>query len=101
MSIKLKNNWQYKGDDRWDFELYLDSDNPEELTNVESVKYILHPTFKKPVRTIKDSSEGFKLKSNGWGTFDTKAFAYLKNGKKIKLEHYLELNYEPDSGTSE
>ena len=60
MSIKLKNDWHYKGNDRWDFELYLDSDKPEELSQIESVKYILHPTFQKPVRTVSDSAKGFR-----------------------------------------
>lgn len=100
MSLKLKNDWRYVGDDHWDWELYLDSDNPAELEQVKSVKYILHPTFTNPVRTISDSSEGFRLKTNGWGTFDTKAFVYLKNGEKIKLEHELELSYDPKLGTS-
>lgn len=100
MSYKLKNDWKYVGDERWDWELYLDSDNPDELAEVESVKYILHPTFKNPIRIIDDSSGGFRLKTNGWGTFDTKAFVYLKNGKKVKLEHELELQFEPESGTS-
>ncbi len=100
MSLKLKNDWKFVGDDRWDWDLYLDSDNPAELEEVESVKYILHPTFKNPVRTISDSSDGFRLKTNGWGTFKTKAFVYLKNGEKIKLEHELELHSDPESGTS-
>jgi len=100
MNLKLKNDWNYKGDDRWDWEIYLDSDTPSVLEEVESVKYILHPTFKVPVRIINDSSQGFRLKTNGWGTFDIKAFVYLKNGKKIKLEHELELYYDPKSGTS-
>ncbi len=100
MSIKLKNNWDYKGDDRWGWELYLDSNTKTELEQVESVKYILHPTFSNPIRIIKDRSQGFRLKASGWGTFEIKAFIYFKNGKKIKLEHELELNYEPKSGTS-
>lgn len=101
MNFKLKNDWNYVGDDRWDWEIYLESENPSDLEQVESVKYILHPTFRVPVRTIKDRTEGFRLKTNGWGTFTIKAFVYMKNGKKIKLEHVLKLQYEPESGTSE
>jgi len=100
MSLKLKNDWNYIGDDRWDWELYLSSDNSSEMEKVESVKYILHPTFRNPVRTITDSSEGFRMKTIGWGTFEIKAFVYLKNGKKLKLSHYLQLEFDPKSGTS-
>ena len=101
MTIKLKNNWHYRDGDRWDWELYLDSEMPEELDAVESVKYILHPTFPNPIQTIDDRSDGFRLKTNGWGTFETQAFVYLKNGEKIKLVHDLELQYEPAEGDSE
>lgn len=101
MSLKLKNNWTYTGHDRWDWELYLDCDSPDELTGVKNVKYILHPTFKNPIREVDDPHEGFKLKTNGWGSFTVKAFVYLKNGKKIKLEHSLVLSYDPPTGTSD
>jgi transcription initiation factor IIF auxiliary subunit len=100
MSIKLKNDWKYKGDDRWNWELYIASDNKSELEKVDSVKYILHPTFKNPVREITDKSDGFRLKSNGWGSFEVKAFVYFKNGKKMKLVHELELYYDPEQGSS-
>jgi transcription initiation factor IIF auxiliary subunit len=100
MSLKLKNDWKYVGDDRWDWSLYLDSDDPAEIQEVESVKYILHPTFKSPIRTVSDPSEGFRLNTNGWGSFDTKAFVYLKDGKKIKLMHELQLSHDPKTGTS-
>lgn len=94
--MKLKNNYKYIGDDRWDWELYIDSNNPEELSSIREVKYILHPTFKNPVRTVKKEEGGFRLKSNGWGTFETKAMVYLNNGEKLSLKHDLELQY-PDT----
>lgn len=101
MTIKLKNNWHYQNDDRWEWELFLDSDNPKELDNVEKVKYILHPTFPDPIRMVKNPSEGFRLKTNGWGTFKTQAFVYFKDGKKKKLVHNLDLQYDPPIGESE
>ena len=63
--MKMKNDNQYSGDDRWDWQLYLDSEIPDDLENFKEVKYILHPTFINPVRTIKDLTEGFKLVTNG------------------------------------
>jgi len=100
MSLKLKNDWNYIGDDRWEWEIYLTSDNSDELEKVESVKYILHPTFDRPVRTITDSRGGFRMKTIGWGTFEISAFVYLKSGEKLKLSHHLQLEYNPKSGTS-
>ena len=100
MNIRLKNDWKYIGDDRWKWEVYLTSDNPQDLDEVDSVKYILHDTFPNPIRTINNSKDGFRLKTSGWGTFLIKAFVNLKNGKKIKMDHYLELSYDPPEGSS-
>ena len=100
MSLRLTNDWKYIGNDIWDWEIYLVGDRPEELNDVVSVKYILHPTFPKPINTVKKREGGFRLKTSGWGTFSVKSFAYLKNGKKVKLEHELELRCQPPKGTS-
>ncbi len=100
MNIRLKNDWKYVGDDRWNWEIYIVSDNLKDLNQVVSVKYILHDTFPNPLRTIKSPEGGFRLKTNGWGTFLIKAFVNLKKGEKIKLEHYLKLAYDPPEGSS-
>lgn len=100
MSLKLKNDWNYKGNDRWDWEVYLVGEDPKELEDVQEVKYILHPTFRQPIRIIDKSTGDFRLKTNGWGTFQIRAFAYFKGGDKVKLEHELYLAYDPLSGTS-
>ncbi len=100
MKIQLKNDWKYVGDDRWKWELYLVSDEPNGLSEIDSVKYMLHPTFKNPIRVVNDPEGGFRLKTNGWGTFTINAFVYFKNGKKVKMKHELDLRYEPSSGTS-
>lgn len=100
MRLRLRNEWNYADNDRWDWEVYLFSDNPSDLDSVEYVKYILHPTFPNPVRIVKDRANGFRLRTKGWGTFLIRAFVYLKNGDKIKLEHSLDLKYDPPRGSS-
>lgn len=100
MSLRLKNDWKYVGDDRWDWEVYLVGDNPKELDDVNDVKYILHPTFPNPIRVINKRQGGFRLKTDGWGTFLITAFVNFKSGRKIKLEHELDLNYNPPTGSS-
>ncbi len=101
MSLKLKNNWAYAGNEKWDWEVYLTSGDPSELDNVKSVKYILHSTFKNPVRVITNRDDNFKLKMQGWGTFEIKAFAILESGDKIRLTHNLELQFTPPQGVSD
>ncbi len=98
--MKLKNTYQYIGGDRWDWELYLEPESTDDLSDVESVQYILHPTFNNPVRQVSDSTGGFRLKSNGWGEFETKALVRMKNGRSVKLKHHLHLEY-PDTDNNQ
>lgn len=101
MTLKIKNNWNYVGDDRWDWEAFIDDGGSGEISDINFVEYVLHPTFPNPIRKVKDQGTNFRLKSNGWGTFRIKAFAHMKDGNKVRLEHELELYYEPQSGTSD
>jgi transcription initiation factor IIF auxiliary subunit len=101
VSIKIRNKWQYKNDDRWNWQAFLDDAGSGELNKVEEVEYILHPTFPNPVRNITTKDNQFELEANGWGTFELKAFVKMKNGKKIKLKHNLELRYDKKEGVSD
>ncbi len=101
MSLKLKNKWNYRGDDRWRWEAFLDDEGSGELKDVESVEYILHPTFRNPIRRIEDPEGGFSLNTEGWGVFDLKAFAQMKDGSMRPLSHLVKLEYDPPTGVSE
>jgi len=100
MAIRIRNNWKYKGDENWEWEAFLDDGGTGEIKDIDYVEYILHPTFKNPVRKIDDRESNFALKTSGWGTFNLKAFAYTKAGTKIKLSRDIELKYDPELGTS-
>jgi len=101
MSLRIRNKWKYEGNDRWAWSAFLDDDNTGELKDVEYVEYVLHETFPEPRRIIDDPKNGFMLDTGGWGTFVLKAFAHLKNKKKINLKHEIKLEYEPKKGVSE
>src|SRR5262245_9599074 len=100
MSLKLRNTWNLKEDDWWEWEAFLDDGGSGELSNVDFVEYILHETFPDPIRRITKPDGGFRMQTAGWGTFDLKAFAHLKDGKKIKLKHEIQLEYDPKNGIS-
>ena len=100
MALKLKNKWNYKGEDRWRWEAFLDDEGSGELNQVASVEYVLHPTFKDPLRTITNPDGGFVLKTEGWGTFDLKAFAQMKDGSRRPFKHNIKLEYDPPSGVT-
>jgi transcription initiation factor IIF auxiliary subunit len=103
MALKLRNSWKYIGDndgDWWEWKAFLDDFGSGELANVESVEYVLHPTFPEPVREVDDPDDGFALETGGWGEFKLKAFVHLKDGEKIKLTHDLVLKDKPKTGVS-
>lgn len=100
MPLRIRNNWKYTGNDKWDWEAFIDDGGSGELRNVQYVEYVLHPTFPNPIRRVNDRNHKFLLKTGGWGTFLLKAFVYFQDGRKIKLEHEIRLEYEPVSGTT-
>jgi transcription initiation factor IIF auxiliary subunit len=100
MPLKLKNSWQYQGDDWWEWEAFLDDEGSGDLANVKSVTYVLHETFADPLQSVEDPKGGFPLRTAGWGEFRLKAFVHLKDGGKKTLTHDIELEYEPAKGIS-
>ena len=100
MPLRIRNRWQYKDNDRWDWQAFLEDEGTGELDQVESVEYVLHPTFPNPIRKVTTPHNQFELSTNGWGTFELKAFVNIKDGKRVKLTHELELYYDPESGVT-
>ncbi len=100
MSLRLRNTWEYKGDEWWEWAAYIDDDGTGELSKVEFVEYKLHETFPEPIRRVDARKGGFRLDSEGWGSFNLKAFVHFKDGRKSKLQHEIKLEYTPKTGTS-
>jgi hypothetical protein len=76
------------GRDLYKVWLYLEGPS---LPFVKKVKYILHPTFPKPERTVTRTMENpnCQLIIWTWGFFTVKAMVEDKQGNQIFLEHYL------------
>jgi transcription initiation factor IIF auxiliary subunit len=98
MDLELHNSWEYEKDDWWEWSAYLKG---SDLPKVDYVEYILHPSFKKPLRTVTDPDNGFRLDTSGWGTFDLKAIVHLKNGKQQLLTHEIKLEDKPKTGRTD
>ena len=92
MALHIAQNYEYVGNDQWNWWVWLDGDDAE-LDAVEAVEYHLHPTFPNPVREVKDRSTRFRLDSSGWGVFQLNARARLTDGSVVHLTHMLELFY--------
>lgn len=100
MTLKLKNTWNYNGNDWWHWEAFLDDGGSGELADVANVQYVLHETFPNPIQRIDTPENGFRLQTAGWGTFRLKAFVHFKDGSKQKLIHEIKLEYTPKKGTT-
>ena len=92
MALEIAQNYEYVGNDRWDWSVWLDGDDAE-LDAVEAVEYHLHPTFPDPVREVKNRNTRFRLDCSGWGVFELNARARLTDGSVVHLTHMLELFY--------
>lgn len=92
MALTIKQDFEYQGDDRWKWWIWIEGSN-EELDRIDRVIYILHPTFANPVRTVTNRTSKFLLRTAGWGTFLIRAKVIDKDGKETLLKHYLELKY--------
>ncbi|MEM9856510.1 MAG: pYEATS domain-containing protein [Bacteroidota bacterium] len=78
--------------DSWSWSVWIDAKR-EYLEEIDSVVYILHPTFKDRVRTISSIESNFKLSSKGWGEFTIFIRIYFKDSEKkpLHLTHELVL----------
>lgn len=61
------------------------------LDTVETVEYILHPTFPDPVRRIDDREHCFALLSSGWGVFTIDIRVHFKDGRTERERYKLRL----------
>lgn len=78
----------------WDWSIWLTGED-DEIGDVDTVVYHLHPTFPDPERTVTDRTNRFRLQARGWGEFMIRARVNLKNGTTADLSHWLELS-EPE-----
>ena len=89
MNLFVAQNQKYEGDNWWKWSLWIDG-STEDLDQVASVTYTLHPTFPEPIRTVTDRPSKFQLRCSGWGIFRIPVNVRLKNGETIELAHQLQ-----------
>src|ERR1700745_1211223 len=97
--LHLAQHAAYLGADWWEWSVWVEGEDAE-LDQVESVTYVLHPTFQRPVRTISARENGFRLDSAGWGTFPIHARVLTKSGDTQHLQHELEVLYPDGTATT-
>jgi transcription initiation factor IIF auxiliary subunit len=94
---QIKSEWdstvetkQFTGGGNYHFyvRIYIDA-NPEELDNIQLVKYTLHPTFTDPVRISESRSTNFDIRIWTYGYFDLTALLIKKDGTTEDVPGYV------------
>jgi len=92
MALRVRNTAQItRREGRYQWRLYLEGP-AEELDEVQEVEYILHPTFRNPVRVVRDRASGFALDSVGWGEFEVGVEVRKESGEVQTMRHRLDLS---------
>ena len=94
MTISIKQDAHRETKTWWEWSVWLEG-TAEELADISKVVYTLHPSFVDPVHEIKTRSNGFKLKSMGWGEFELHLALHFKDGKVRNRKHWVKLVEPP------
>lgn len=89
MNIFVAQTQKYAGSQWWKWSLWIEG-SAEDLDQIASVTYTLHPTFSNPIRMVTDRESKFQLRCEGWGVFTIPIEVRLKDGRTIELEHELQ-----------
>ena len=77
--------------DYYKWAVWIDA-NESDLSDIDHVEYLLHPTFPNRLRQSDDPSSNFKIESKGWGEFRIDISITKISGEVIKLGHWLSLS---------
>jgi TIR domain/YEATS family len=88
--MKLAQKARQVDSDRWEWAVWVEG-TKEELDDIASVEYTLHPTFSNPMRVVDDRRSKFRLEESGGAEFELRARVDLKTGRSKMLKQWLEL----------
>jgi hypothetical protein len=91
-TAKRDRRLDHDGAEYFRLRIWLDADEPNMLDRIQSVTYLLHSTFRDPVRVVTDRKTSFELRTVAWGEFNLHAEIKFKDGNDVSvLERYLNL----------
>lgn len=96
MEYRIAQSHKYRGSDYWDWSAWIDAP-PAALSEIESVTWLLHPSFSPPRIESRSKKTGFRVDTSGWGTFLLKAELHKKQGSPKVISRMLELTYPDES----
>ncbi len=75
----------------WKWSVWIET-TPEILDTIESVKYVLHPSFPNRIKNRTSKKDKFKLNASGWGEFNIHIKIFISGeSEPIVKTHYLKL----------
>jgi transcription initiation factor IIF auxiliary subunit len=72
----------------------------KDLDSIERVEYILHPSFRRNVRSSASRKNKFSITIWTWGMFMIDVEIHLKDGAKEKIQYYLDYELPVDNGNN-
>ena len=85
--LKMKNDRAY-----YRIVVSLSPYETDALARVEKVVYVLHKTFRNPVREVTSRDNNFELRTAAWGEFTIRADVFLKGqSEPLRLSRYLDI----------
>jgi pYEATS domain-containing protein involved in immunity/TIR domain-containing protein len=91
MSLGIHQAASYAGDGYWKWSVWIDGPDAE-LDQVQSVEWVLHPTFPNPIVVANQRQNKFGINSSGWGAFEINAHVSTEGGRTQHLKHWLRLD---------
>jgi transcription initiation factor IIF auxiliary subunit len=70
--------------------IYLEPTDNDSLSDIRSVQYKLHPTFREQFRVSDDSRNNFEIQIWTWGYFMIEATIIMTNGSTELVENYVD-----------
>jgi transcription initiation factor IIF auxiliary subunit len=72
--------------------IFIETDPPSVIDQIQAVEYHLHPTFRVKDILITNKNTGFKLQAQGWGEFVIKLDVILNDNRSTTISHFLLLD---------
>jgi hypothetical protein len=90
MSLGIQQTAGAAKDGRWDWSVWIDGPDAD-LDQVDTVEWVLHPTFSVPIVRVNERQSKFRLDSSGWAEFEINAHLTATDGGHQHLKHWLRL----------
>lgn len=95
MSYRIAQSEEYRGSEYWNWSAWIEA-TPNDLDQLESVVWILHPTFSPSRVESRSRDTKFRLDTSGWGTFRLRAELHRPGKVLLLLSRTLRLTVPDD-----